>query len=223
MVEVALDDVQWDAGVEESGGLGVPESVGAVEVHQASGLVPDVEAGDELGEFVTDDLHGQRPVGPTVEFARQEHVPRPGAGEPVSSPVLVNPLLLSPDDRDDLGVHEDRVRRLVDFGLLVAELGDVGAFVLRSRGGTVQGQQRVAVEHDNLGDPPPRAGQQHQHVHDLRVAKSTRFFWAPKELDVRHDLAELAVADDVLQVGADAGALLVAASPSPPSGAWYDG
>jgi hypothetical protein len=61
----------------------------------------------------------------------------------------LHPLLLLPDDREDLGVHQDRVRRAVDFRLLVAELGHrcrgVAGFHrigLLSRG---RGQQRVAV------------------------------------------------------------------------------
>jgi hypothetical protein len=40
--------------------------------------------------------------------------------------VHCRPLLLFPDDRDDLVVDDDGVRRAVDLGLLVAELGDRG-------------------------------------------------------------------------------------------------
>ena len=38
--------------------------------------------------------------------------------------VVVHPLLLGADDRDDLGVDEDRVRRALDLRLLKAQLRD---------------------------------------------------------------------------------------------------
>ena len=48
--EVALHDVQRDAGVEQAGGHGVPESVGAVEVDHGAGAVAHVQPAGQLGQ-----------------------------------------------------------------------------------------------------------------------------------------------------------------------------
>ena len=43
MAEVTLHDVQRDAGVQQAGGPGMPETEGALEVHQAADGIADVE------------------------------------------------------------------------------------------------------------------------------------------------------------------------------------
>ncbi len=52
MAEVALHDVQRDAGVEKAGCLGVPETVSALKVHKGSRTVTHVQASGQLGEQV---------------------------------------------------------------------------------------------------------------------------------------------------------------------------
>jgi len=49
--EVALHDVQGDAGVDEAGGLGVPEAVGAGQVEQDPVSVAQIGSFDELAQL----------------------------------------------------------------------------------------------------------------------------------------------------------------------------
>ena len=80
------------------------------------------------------------------------------------------PLLLGADDRHDLLVDQDGVRRAFDLGLLVAEPGgEPGA--VAGAGGRAEREQRVAVEQADLADPPPGAGQQHEDAHGLLVTE----------------------------------------------------
>jgi hypothetical protein len=46
--------VQRDTGVEQAGGLGVPEPVGALEVHQPPGAVTDVEPAGQCSELIVE-------------------------------------------------------------------------------------------------------------------------------------------------------------------------
>jgi hypothetical protein len=64
--EVALHDVDRDAGVEQAGGPGVPESVGPLEVDQPSGVVADIEPPGQLGERPVQGRRRIRPVGVAV-------------------------------------------------------------------------------------------------------------------------------------------------------------
>jgi hypothetical protein len=50
MPEVALHDVDRDAGVQQAGGPCVPEPVSPLEVDQPPGAVADVEPPGQLGE-----------------------------------------------------------------------------------------------------------------------------------------------------------------------------
>jgi hypothetical protein len=58
------------------------------------------------------------PVGVAVEQQAQEQVAGVRARRGALAQPGGGPLLLGPDDRDDLGVDQDRVRRAVDLGLL---------------------------------------------------------------------------------------------------------
>jgi hypothetical protein len=102
----------------------VSESVGAVEVDHGAGAVAHVQPSGQLGQQAPQRAIGVGPVAVAVHFRRQEQVLRCRAGRAVFGEVPLRPLLLLPDDRDDLGVHEDGVGSAVDLRLLVAELGD---------------------------------------------------------------------------------------------------
>ena len=124
MPEVALHDVDRHAGIHlQAGGTRVPEPVGPPEVDQPSGAVADIQPPGQLGEHPVQGRCYVGPVGVAVEQQAQEQV----AGTRARRGALVQPgggpLLLGPDDRDDLGVDQDGVRRAVDLGLLVAEPG----------------------------------------------------------------------------------------------------
>ena len=102
--EVALHDVQRDAGVEQGGGLGVAESVGAVEVDQGAGAVADVQPSGQLGQQAPQPPIRVGPVAVAVLFAARNRYFGVVRGRAVFGEVPPRPLLLLPDDRDDLGV-----------------------------------------------------------------------------------------------------------------------
>jgi hypothetical protein len=123
MAEVALDDVDGDAGVEQAGGPGMPEAVGALEVDHAAGAVADAEPERQFGERLVEGRRHVGPVGVAVEQHAEEQVARRHARCGVRVQPGGGPFLLRPDDRDDLVVDRDGVRGPVDLGLLVAEPG----------------------------------------------------------------------------------------------------
>lgn len=106
-------------------------------------------------------------------------------------------MLLGPDDRDDLGVDEDGVRRTVDLGLLVAE---PGGHCPRFWGGGRAGgqrQQRVCVQHEDLVDLAAQPGLQHHDPHRLRVIEAAVPGRLAELADPCHDLRHRGVIDDV--------------------------
>jgi hypothetical protein len=52
VAEVALHDVQWDVGIQQARGPGMPETVGALEVLQGASGIADVEPAGQLAEQV---------------------------------------------------------------------------------------------------------------------------------------------------------------------------
>ncbi len=123
VAEVALHYVQRHSGVQQAGGPGMPETVSAVEVHQGAGSVAHVQAAGKLIEHGAEPGGRVGPVAVAVGPRGQEQVLRRGDRRLAGCQELVGPLLLGADDRHDLLVDQDGVRRALDLGLLVAEPG----------------------------------------------------------------------------------------------------
>lgn len=153
MAEVTLQHMQRDAAVQQACGDGVAESVGAVEVDQGAGAVTHVQPDGQIGQQIPQGVARVGPVAVAVHLRREEQVLRGPAGCAVFGEEPLRPSLLFADDRDDLGGHEDGVRRTVDLRLPVAQLGDqclvvadCRGLVRRGRGCRRQRQQWVAVD-----------------------------------------------------------------------------
>lgn len=130
---IALQDMHGQPELGEPGQLGVPEPVGVAETDGPALAVSDL---NDLAELAQPERVGARRVGlgaSPVSGELKEQVPGLDAGEPVP-----DPLLLFLDDRHDLGVDQDGVGRDVDFGLGVAEPGDL--LTLGSLGGPASGR-----------------------------------------------------------------------------------
>jgi hypothetical protein len=101
-----------------------------------------------------------------VAGSLQEQMPRGDAGQ-----VLPDPLALFLDDRDDLAIDEDVVRRDIDLALGVVEAGDLLAL-----GGVERlvGDRGQAVEQAGADLAGSAAGQnlQQDHAHGLRVVEA---------------------------------------------------
>ena len=78
VAEVALHHVQRDPGVEQAGGLGMPETVGAVEVDHSAGGVAHVQPPGQLRQQVAEPAGRVGAVAVTVVPRRQEQVLRRG-------------------------------------------------------------------------------------------------------------------------------------------------
>lgn len=104
--------------------------------------------------------------------------------------VVVHPLLLGADDRDDLGVNEDGVRRVVDLGLLKAQLRDdcFRARVVLGVWDAGDRQQAVEVQQQQLACPSAGAGEQHEDPHRLLIAEPALLGWGAEQAGVAHDL-----------------------------------
>ena len=196
MPEVALHDVDRDAGIEQAGGPGVPEPVGPLEVDQPAGAVADAEPPGQLGQLPVQGRRHIRPVGVAVEQQAQEQVAGTRARRGMLLQPAGSPLLLLPDDRDDLGVDQDGVRGAIDLRLLVAEPGNHRAR-LAGRRASGQRQQRVSVEHEDLADPAAEAGLQHHDPHCLRVIQAAVTAARSELADPGHDLPHRGVVDDI--------------------------
>src|ERR1700730_7706882 len=100
MPEIALHDMQRDAGVEQAGGLGVPEAMGPLKVDRLTGAVSNVQAAGEFTEPMPQVVGGVRAVTVAVHDRGQEQIfGRLPAGLSVGEEP-VGPLLLLLDDRD---------------------------------------------------------------------------------------------------------------------------
>ncbi len=200
--EVTLHHVDRHPGVEQAGGGGMPEAVGAVEIDQRAGVVADPEAGGQPGQQAAQGAVGVGPVAVAVHVRGEEQVLRPGAGRAAGCGVRCRPLLLLPDDRDDLVVDEDGARCAVDLGLLVAELGDRGLPVLPPvrpwfPGQGKQRQQRIGVQHADLVDAPAQEGCQQGNPHGLLVAVAAVAGGLAQQAGSGHDLRHRRRADDL--------------------------
>ena len=204
MPEVTLQHMQRDAGVQQAGGDGVAESVGAVEVDQGAGAVTHVQPDGQIGQQIPQGVAGVGPVAVAVHLRRKEQVLRGPAGCAVFGEEPLRPLLLFADDRDDLGVHEDGVGRAVDLRLLVAQLGDqclvvavCGGLARRGRGCRRQRQQWVAVEQADLADAPAQQRHQHGDPHGLLVTEPAVGDRGAEQVQPAHDPGHGVVVDDL--------------------------
>jgi hypothetical protein len=176
---------------------GVPEPVGPPEVDQPSGAVVDIQPPGQLGERLVQGRCHVGPVGVAVKQQAQEQVAGARARRGALAQPGGGPFLLGRDDRDDLGVDQDGVRRTVDLGLLVAE---PGGHCPRFWGGGRAGgqrQQQVGVQHEDLVDPAAQPGLQHHDPHRLWVTQAAVTGRLTELADPRHDLRHRGVIDDV--------------------------
>ena len=197
MTEIPLDHVNRDAGVEQAGGLGVPETVGPLEVDHAAGAVADPEPAGQFGERLVKGRRHVGPVGIAVEQQPEEQVARPCARCGVLLEPGSSPFLLFPDDRDDLGVDGDGVGGAVDLGLLVAQPGDQGPGACCGLRSGTRRQQRVRVQQKDLADPAAEPGLQHRGPHRLGIIQPAVGGTVAEQADASHDLRHRAVVDDV--------------------------
>jgi len=121
MPEVALDDMQRNAGIEQAGRARVAEAMRATKVDRPPMVVAEIEPADELAEALLEGAVGVRAPAEAVLGQPDKQV-RAG-GVPRGWDAVAHPVLLGADDRDDLLVNEDRVGGVVDRGLLAAQLG----------------------------------------------------------------------------------------------------
>ena len=131
------------------------------------------------------------------------------AGEAARGHFAVGPLLLGADDRDRVGVDQDRVRPVLDLGLLVAQLGDEPLLAGGARD-AVEGQQRVAVQQQDLAQPAAGGRDQQQDPHRLLVPDAAVLDRLAEQLDVGHDPAHRGVVDDLALIDPRRNARLLA-------------
>ena len=169
-----------------------------------AGAVPHVQPRGQLGQQPPQGAVGVGPVAVAVHLRRQEQILRGLAGRAVVGEVPARPLLLLPDDRDDLGVHQDGVGSTVDLRLLVTELGDrcLGVAVARRIGlprGACgqQRQQRVAVQQADLADTTAQQRHQHGDPHGLLVTEPAVLDRSAEQVQSGHDLGHGVVVDDL--------------------------
>ena len=157
---------------------------------QPAGAVADVEPPGQLGERLVQGSRHIRPVGVAVEQQAQEKVAGARSGRGVLAQPGSGPFLLLPDDRDDLGIDQDGVRRPVDLCLLVAEPGHHRSRLPGACRAAGQRQQRVCVQHEDLADPAAEAGLQHHDPHRLRVIQAAGIGFLAELADPCHDLRQ---------------------------------
>jgi hypothetical protein len=163
---VALQDVDGQPELGESGQLRVPEPVGVAELQPPAGAVGDL---DDIAELAQHPLVGARRVGlvaAPVAGALHEQEPRRQRGK-----ALPDPGLLFLDHRGDLAVHQDGVRRDVDLALCVPEPDQLRALgrldgPLRRRG------QAVELAGADLAGAPAGQDLQQDHPHRLRIIET---------------------------------------------------
>ena len=163
---VALQDVDGQAELGEPGQLGVPEPVGVAQLQPPALAVGDL---DDVAELTQHPAVGARRVGlvaAPVAGALQEQEPRLQLGKAGRGP-----RLLFLDDRGDLAVDQDAVRRDVDLALGVAEPDDLLA--LGGLDGPL-GRRGEAVELAGADLAGAAAGEdlQQDHPHRLRVVEA---------------------------------------------------
>lgn len=98
--EVALDDLQRNAGVEQAGGAGVADAMGAAKVDRAALVVAQIEPADEPAEALLEGAVGVRPRAEAVLGRSDEQVAPSRVVD--RRDAAVHPPLLGADDRDDL-------------------------------------------------------------------------------------------------------------------------
>jgi hypothetical protein len=153
MSEVALDDVDGGAGVEQGGGLGVPEPVAAGVRQFPAVAVTQPDRVAELAEHQVVVAGFPGAGGLAVAGQPGEQV----TGGPVRAevPPLPDPFLLLADDLHDVGADQDGHRGALDLGLLVAEPGNHPAVGNGGRVDAGNRGQRVEVHQQHFGSAPP--------------------------------------------------------------------
>ncbi|MGH1551347.1 hypothetical protein ACRAWF_01490 [Streptomyces sp. L7] len=116
----------------------------------------------------------------TVAGPLQEQVTWGDAGE-----VVADPLPLFVDDRDDLKVDEDVVRRDIDLALCVVEAGDLLALGGVDRPVGDRGEAVEAAGAD-LAGPPSGEDLQQDHAHGLRIVHAPGSNLLPVTTGERH-------------------------------------
>ena len=109
MAEVAHDDVERNAGVDQVGRGGVAEAMCLTDLNGSTGGVGDRQL---LGELFEAQVHGRHGVGggtTAVDPSAHEQIPGLDLGRTHGGHEVTRHLLLRLDDRDDLGIDGDGI------------------------------------------------------------------------------------------------------------------
>lgn len=163
---VALQHFDGQAEFGEAGQASVPEPVGMTQPHRSAGAIDDRDDVAELAQHGAVTALGVGLGAGPVAQSLHEQEPRGFLEAP-----LADPLLLLGDDRGDLAVHQDVVRRVINLALGVVELGDLVA--LGRLDGAV-GHRGQALERAGADLAHPSAGEdlQQDHAHRLGVLET---------------------------------------------------